>query len=62
MTTQLHRKMVSLSGDTLEELACLLEDEKQKRKKSRTNGQFYESHLLAQLIHNEVVIRKAFGH
>lgn len=33
---------------------------KKKRNKEKKKGQFYECHMLAQLIRNEVMIRKVF--
>lgn len=54
------RRHLTFSEETTAELVWLLDDERRKRKKERKKGQFHESHLLAQLIHNEKVIRTAF--
>lgn len=60
MPTKKNRRSIAFSGETEVEMKWLLENERQRRKENKEKGQFHESHLLAQLIHNEVELRRAF--
>lgn len=60
MPTKQPRKMVTFPEDVISDLEWLLEDERKKRKRDKKKGQFHECHMLAQLIRNEVMIRKTF--
>lgn len=55
------RKYITFTDEMMDDLDFLLKKKRAKRKKEGIKGQYHEKDLIAELLKNECIVKKAWG-